>query len=163
MRGKSIRYHNWISMFSNVLHFGDISAGQCTFCGWRRNFGQTPRTQTKANEFIPCSNDICHILKRFRNFKTSIIPFILPKSLFKLSVARSHRSGKESGRRPWSPHYRHSDFPFSSWYIAPCRQNLGPDRICSHFLSESSSWSIPIMENFKVMWNTKKIAEYGHL
>ena len=39
-----------------------------------------------------------HILKRLRRFKTPAIPFILPKSSYKLSVARSHRSGKDSGR-----------------------------------------------------------------
>ena len=28
-----------------------------------------PHQQTKGNEIIPCSNDVCHILKRFRSFK----------------------------------------------------------------------------------------------
>ena len=55
--------------------------------------------QTKDNECIPCSNDVCHILKLFRSFKIPAITFILPKSSYKLSVARSHRSGKGSGRR----------------------------------------------------------------
>ena len=27
-----------------------------------------PRKQTRGNEFIPCSNNICDILKRFRSF-----------------------------------------------------------------------------------------------
>ena len=59
-----------------------------------------PRKQTKGNEFIPCSNDVYHILKRFPSFKTPAIPFILPKSSHKRSVARSYRSGKENGQRP---------------------------------------------------------------
>ena len=63
--------------------------------------------QTKGNEFISCSNDVCHILKRSHSFKTPAIPFILPKPSYKLNVVRPHRRGKESGRRPWSPLWRH--------------------------------------------------------
>ena len=66
-----------------------------------------PWKQTAGNEFIPCSNDVCHILKRFRSFKTPATTFIVPKSSYKLSGARSHRNGKGSGRRPWSPLWRH--------------------------------------------------------
>ena len=62
------------------------------------------RKQTRGNEFIPCSNNICDILKRFRSFK---IPAIWPKSPYKHSVTRSYRSGKESGRRSESPLWRH--------------------------------------------------------
>ena len=58
-----------------------------------------PRKQTRGNEFIPCSNNICDILKRLHSFK---IPAIT-KSSYKHSVARSCRSGKESGRRSESP------------------------------------------------------------
>ena len=58
-----------------------------------------PRKQTKGNEFIPCSKDVCRILKCFCSFKSPAVPFILLKSSNKLSVARSHHSGKESGRR----------------------------------------------------------------
>ena len=50
--------------------------------------------QTNGSEFIPCSNDVCLILKCFRSFKTSAIAFIWPKSC-KLSVTRSHRSHRD--------------------------------------------------------------------
>ena len=40
-----------------------------------------PRKQTRGNEFIPCSNNICDILKRFRSFKIPAITLICPKSL----------------------------------------------------------------------------------
>ena len=66
-----------------------------------------PRQQTRGNEFIPCSNNICDILKRFRNFKIPAITLIWPKSSYKHSVTRSYRSGKESGRRSESPLWRH--------------------------------------------------------
>ena len=65
------------------------------------------RKQTRGNEFIPWSNDLCHILKLFHNFKIPDIPFIWLKSSYKHSVTRSHRSGKESGRWLWSPLWRH--------------------------------------------------------
>ena len=38
-----------------------------------------PRKQTRGNEFIPCSNNICDILKRFRSFKIPAITLIWPK------------------------------------------------------------------------------------
>ena len=66
-----------------------------------------PRKQTRGNEFIPCSNNICDILKRFRSFKIPAITLIWPKSPYKHSVTRSYRSGKESGRRSESPLWRH--------------------------------------------------------
>ena len=62
-----------------------------------------PRKQTRGNEFIPCSNNICDILKRFHSFKIPAITLIWPKSSYKHSVTRSYRSGKESGRRSESP------------------------------------------------------------
>ena len=65
-----------------------------------------PRRETRWNELIPCSNDACQILKRFSSFKISDTPFIWLKSSYKHSVARSHCSGKESGRRSWSPLWR---------------------------------------------------------
>ena len=37
-----------------------------------------PRKQTRGNEFIPCSNNICHILKRFHSFKIPAIPLNHP-------------------------------------------------------------------------------------
>ena len=58
-----------------------------------------PRKQTRSNEFIPCSNNICDILKRFRSFKIPAITLIWPKSSYKHNVTRSYLSGKESGRR----------------------------------------------------------------
>ena len=66
-----------------------------------------PRKQTRGNEFIPCSNNICDILKRFCSFKIPAITLIWPKSPYKHSVSRSYRSGKESGRRSESPLWRH--------------------------------------------------------
>ena len=57
-----------------------------------------PWKQTTGNEFIPCSIGVWHFLKRFQSFKPPVVPFILPESSHKLSVARSHRSGKESRR-----------------------------------------------------------------
>ena len=66
-----------------------------------------PRKQTRGNEFIPCSNNICDILKRFRSFKIPATTLIWPKSSYKHSVTRSYRSGKESGRRSESPLWRH--------------------------------------------------------
>ena len=66
-----------------------------------------PRKQTRGNEFIPCSNNICDILKRFHSFKIPVITLIWPKSSYKHSVTRSYRSGKESGRRSESPLWRH--------------------------------------------------------
>ena len=66
-----------------------------------------PRKQTRGNGFIPCSNNICDILKRFRSFKIPAITLIWPKSSYKHSVTRSYRSGKESGRRSELPLWRH--------------------------------------------------------
>ena len=66
-----------------------------------------PRKQPRGNEFIPCSNNICDILKRFRSFKIPAITLIWPKSPYKHSVTRSYRSGKESRRRSESPLWRH--------------------------------------------------------
>ena len=66
-----------------------------------------PRKQTRGNEFIPCSNNICNILKRFRSFKIPAITLIWSKSSYKHSVTRSYRSDKESGRRSESPLWRH--------------------------------------------------------
>ena len=66
-----------------------------------------PRKQTRGKEFIPCSNNICDILKRFRSFKIPDITLIWSKSSYKHSVTRSYRSGKESGRRSESPLWRH--------------------------------------------------------
>ena len=66
-----------------------------------------PRKQTRGNEYIPCSNNICDILKRFRSFKIPAIPLICSKSPYKHSVTRSYRSGKESGRRLESPLWRY--------------------------------------------------------
>ena len=76
-----------------------------------------PRKQTRGNEFIPCSNNICDILKRLRSFKIPAITLIWPKSSYKHSVTRSYRSGKESGRRSESPLWRHQwrSFVFISY------------------------------------------------
>ena len=35
-----------------------------------------PRKQTRGNEFIPCSSNICDILKHFRSFKIPAITLI---------------------------------------------------------------------------------------
>ena len=42
-----------------------------------------PQKQTRGNEFIPCSNNICDVLKRFRRFKIPAITLIGPKSPYK--------------------------------------------------------------------------------
>ena len=42
-----------------------------------------PRKQTRGNEFIPCSNNICDILKRFHSFKIPAITLLWPKSPYK--------------------------------------------------------------------------------
>ena len=66
-----------------------------------------PQKQARGNKFIPCSNNICDILKSFRSFKIPPIRLIWPKSPYKHSVTRSYRSGKERGRRSESPLWRH--------------------------------------------------------
>ena len=83
-----------------------------------------PRKQTRCNEFIPCSNDVCQIMKRFRSFKISDTPFIWFKSSYKYSVARSHRSGKESGRRSWSPLWPHQWRSSFSLDFTPMTSNV---------------------------------------
>ena len=40
-----------------------------------------PWEQTRGNEFIPCSNDICNIVKRFHRFKIPAVQLNWPKSL----------------------------------------------------------------------------------
>ena len=76
-----------------------------------------PRKQTKGSEFIPCSNDVFHILKYFHSLNPAI-PFILPKSLYKLSVAARKMDG---GRD------RHCDIisnvPFS-FYLMPMMSHI---------------------------------------
>ena len=49
-----------------------------------------PHQQTRGNKFIPCSSNICHILKCFCSFKIPTIPSIWPKSPYKHSVTRSY-------------------------------------------------------------------------
>ena len=66
-----------------------------------------PRKQTRGNEFIPCSNNVCDILKLFHSFKIPVISLIWSKSPYKHSVTWSYRSGKESGRRSDLPLWRH--------------------------------------------------------
>ena len=53
------------------------------------------RKHTRGNKFIPWSNDLCHILKLFHNFKIPAIPFIWLRSSNKqcYSVA-SQQQGK---------------------------------------------------------------------
>ena len=62
-----------------------------------------PRMQTMCNEFMPCSKDVCQILKHFRSFKIPDAPLIWPISSHKRSVVQSHCNGKDSGRRSCSP------------------------------------------------------------
>ena len=66
-----------------------------------------PRKQTRGKQFIPCSNNICDILKCFHSFKIPAITLIWPKSPHKHSVPGRTVSGKESGRRSESPLWRH--------------------------------------------------------
>ena len=73
--------------------------------------------QTRGNKFIPCSNNVCHILKCFRSFKIPATPLISPKSLYKHSVSRSHRSGKESAWWSGSPLWHHQWCSFCLYLI----------------------------------------------
>ena len=66
-----------------------------------------PCEYTADYEFIQCSKGACHILKRFRIFKSPAILLIWYKSSYKHSITWSHRSGKGSGRRSGSPLWRH--------------------------------------------------------
>ena len=65
------------------------------------------RKQTRGNEFIPCSNNICDIRKGLHSFKIPTITLIWPESPYKYSVTKSYRSGNKSGRRSESPLWRH--------------------------------------------------------
>ena len=82
---------------------------------------QYPRKQTRGNEFIPCSNNICYILKCCGSFKIPAIILIWPKSPYKHSVTRSYCSGKESGWWLESPLWPHRWRPFclyiSCWWL----------------------------------------------
>ena len=68
-----------------------------------------PRKQTRGNKFIPCLNNVCHILilKHFHSFKILAILFIWSQSSYQHSVTWSHRTVKESGRRSWLPLWHH--------------------------------------------------------
>ena len=66
-----------------------------------------PRKQTRGNEFIPCLNGVCHVLKRFCIFKILAIICICLQSSYKHSVTGSHRTDMEIRRRSWSPLWRH--------------------------------------------------------
>ena len=58
-----------------------------------------PRKETRGSEFFPCSNDVCHIRERFRNFDIPVFSFIWPKSLrsplFYLTQKRESASSME--------------------------------------------------------------------
>ena len=83
-----------------------------------------PRKQTRGNEFIPCSNNICDILKRFHSLKFPAITLIWPKSPYEHSVTRSYRSGKESGLRGRNRHCDViNDVPLSL-YLTPMTSNV---------------------------------------
>ena len=74
------------------------------------------RKQTRCNEFIPCSNDVCQILKRFRSFRISDTPFsglnnrINTVLLDRIAVVRKADGGRD----------RHcdviNDVPFSLFF-----------------------------------------------
>ena len=78
-----------------------------------------PRKQTRGNEFIPCLNNICDILKRFRSFKIQAITLIWPKSSYKHRVTRSYRSRATVPLLRYAPltWQSGSDRPFSPWKI----------------------------------------------
>ena len=59
--------------------------------------------QTRGKELIQCSNNVCHILKRFCSFKIPAIRLIWLKSSYKHTVTWSHRSSEESGQQSESP------------------------------------------------------------
>ena len=77
--------------------------------------------QTRGNDFIPCSNNICDILKRFLSSKIPAIPLIWPKSPYKHSVTWSYRSDKENGRRWESPLWHHQ---WRSFVLISCADDV---------------------------------------
>ena len=81
-----------------------------------------PRQQTRGNEFTPCLNNICDILKCFHSIKIPAIPLIR-LNLRINSVYRSHRSGKESVRRSESPLWRHQWRSFVFIYLTLMTSN----------------------------------------
>ena len=84
--------------------------GQAWYCDAKQlSVDKFPYTR---KQLISLSNDLCHILKLFHKYKIPGIPFIWLKSMYKHGVTWSHRSGKESGRRLWSPLWRHQWHPF---------------------------------------------------
>ena len=72
-----------------------------------RNTPRWPKWR-KANEFIPCSSDVYHIIKRFASYH-----LIWPKTSYNNSITRFHRSGNESGQRLESPLCVIEDIHFS--------------------------------------------------
>ena len=57
--------------------------GQAWYCDAKCRKNLYQRKQTESNEFIPCSNNVCHILKRFCSFQIPATSFISPKALSK--------------------------------------------------------------------------------
>ena len=134
-----------------------------------------PRKQTRCNKSILCSNYVCQILKSFRSFKISDTPFTWPKSLYKHSVAPSHRSGKESCRWSWSPMWRHQWHSFlitfhadnvkleirvyTSWLLANQKRESTPSMgwisIFTTFM-DMTSWYVFIIHHIYIwiMMNT---------
>ena len=91
------------------------------------------RKQTKANEFIQWSSDLCHILKLFHNLNIPAIPFIWLKQSYKHSVTRSHRSSKGGGWRLGSP------FTFLSLYISRWWRQTWHTRLYLTVVSQSEA------------------------
>ena len=68
-----------------------------------------PRKQTRGKEFILCSNDLCHILKRFHSESQLPLLFCLNHCIKTVLRGRIKAARKSDAGRPWSPYY---DAPF---------------------------------------------------
>ena len=97
-------YRNLSTLSNAIPRAAEV---QAWYCDAKRCKFPYSRQQTRGNEFIPCSNKICDILKRFITFKIPATTLIWPKSPCKHSVTQPYHSGKESGRRSESPMWRH--------------------------------------------------------
>ena len=66
--------------FIHTQHRNTTRSGKIGIVMLRVDKFPYPRKQTTGNEFIPCSNDVCHFLRCFHSFKIPAVAFILPKS-----------------------------------------------------------------------------------
>ena len=109
-----------------------------------------PWKQIRGNKLIPCSNNIYDILNHFCSFKIPAITLIWPKSLYKHSVARSYRSGKESGRRKLchSIHGKNETILFKHEYRTPTLKSCCD--VISDVINIKSTFSDIVSDDFSV-------------